>query len=164
VTRGIAADPRLPSIIAAIEGGRSMRAAAKDFGVGEDALNRYFAKYGARAPKVPGRPPEPDASDGQSIWSRLQSQMKTLETMASAPGISSRGYLDIIGQMRLLSAEMLKHQPPVERDIPTLIVQSEEWIRLREAVVEWLIREDPTRGLEHRFQVLIKTELGRADS
>jgi hypothetical protein len=162
MNKPLASDPRLPSIIAAIEGGRSMRAAAKDFGVSEDALNRYFARYGDKAPKIPDRSASTtDGSDvGTTIWHRLSAQMSAIEEMAKQPGLSQRAYLDLVTQMRLLATEMAKHQPPQEQDISRLIVESEEWIRLRESVVEWLIKEDPTRGLEHRFRQLIDREVG----
>lgn len=151
MNRGLAADPRLPSIIAAVEGGRSMRATAKDFGVSQDAVERYFRKYGQKAPKVPEgvstHYADPDTA--RSIYHRLSDQLASIERMAAQPGLSQRAYLDLVTQMRLLAAELAK-QPPPAVEQPDL-TESDEWIELRALWQDFNKTEDPTGGLESRW-------------
>jgi hypothetical protein len=161
MSRGLAADPRLPSIIAAVAGGRSMRATAKDFGVNVDQIERYFRKYGKNAPRVPDQPPAQPGEDAptRSPYEMLSKLLADVERMTRAPGLSSRAYLDLLTAVRLLSSELSKHQPPVDPktfDLTTTLA----WQDWASTLEDWLKERDPSGALHADLLRYLRGRLG----
>jgi hypothetical protein len=85
--------------------------------------------------------------------------MARLERMAAEPGLSQRPYLDLLREMRLLSAELAA---PGSDDPPPAVplVETEEWIELRELWFDFLKEVDPSHGLKDRWMAYLKLDQG----